>query len=149
MIELLAGAYLWIKALHIVSVIAWMAGMFYLPRLYVYHVERVEIGTESDETFKTMEHKLLRYIMTPSMIATWVFGLLLVGMGVVDWGSVWAWAKAAGVIAMTGMHGWLGARRKEFARGTNTRTGRSYRMANEVPTVLMLVIVFAVVVKPF
>ena len=146
----LAGAYFWIKAAHIVSVISWMAGMFYLPRLFVYHVEQAGPGSETDAIFQTMERKLIKLIMTPAMIATWVFGLLLVLMpGVVDWGSGWAWIKAGAVIGMTGMHGWLGARRKDFVAGTNTRSGRTYRLANEVPTVLMLLIVAAVVVKPF
>lgn len=149
MTALLDGAYLWIKAFHIISVIAWMAGMFYLPRLYVYHAEQVQAGTPTDAMFQTMEWKLLRYIMAPAMIATWAFGLALVAMGVVDWSSAWAWAKAAAVIAMTGMHGWLGARRRDFAAGRNMRSGRSYRIANEVPTVLLLVIVIAVVVRPF
>ena len=146
----LAGAYLWIKAAHIVSVISWMAGMFYLPRLFVYHVEQAGPGSETDAIFQTMERKLIKLIMTPAMIATWVFGLLLMLMpGVVDWGSGWAWIKAGSVIGMTGMHGWLEARRKDFVAGTNTRNGRAYRLANEVPTVLMLLIVVAVVVQPF
>ena len=148
--DLLSMLYPWITTLHIVSVISWMAGMFYLPRLFVYHAERGAVGTELDETFKVMELKLLKLIMNPAMLATWVFGLLLVMTpGVVDWGSGWPWVKAAGVLAMSGMHGWLGARRKEFAAGANTRSGRTYRLANEVPTVLMLVIVIMVVVKPF
>ena len=149
MTDLLVSAYPWIKMLHIVSVISWMAGMFYLPRLFVYHAERAKPGSELDETFQVMEAKLLRLIMTPAMIASWVFGLILIGLGAFDWGAAWSWIKLASIIAMTGMHGWLGARRKEFAAGTNTRTGRSYRLANEVPTVLMLVIVTAVVVRPF
>jgi len=148
--ELLIGAYFWIKAAHIVSVISWMAGMFYLPRLFVYHVEQAKPGSETDAVFQTMERKLIKLIMTPAMIATWVFGLLLVlTPGVVDWGSGWAWIKAASVIGMTGMHGWLEARRKDFVAGTNSRSGRTYRLANEVPTVLMLLVVVAVVVKPF
>ena len=148
--DLLSMLYPWITTLHIVSVISWMAGLFYLPRLFVYHAERGAVGTELDETFKVMELKLLKLIMNPAMLATWVFGLLLVMTpGVVDWGSGWPWVKAAGVLAMSGMHGWLGARRKEFAAGANTRSGRTYRLANEVPTVLMLVIVIMVVVKPF
>jgi protoporphyrinogen IX oxidase len=148
--DLLSMLYPWITTLHIVSVISWMAGMFYLPRLFVYHAERGAIGTEMHETFKIMELKLLKLIMNPAMIATWVFGLLLVMTpGVIDWGSVWPWVKAAGVLAMSGMHGWLSARRKEFAAGVNTRSGRTYRLANEVPTVLMLIIVIMVVVKPF
>lgn len=148
--DLLSMLYPWVTMLHIVSVISWMAGMFYLPRLFVYHAERGAVGTELHETFKVMELKLLKLIMNPAMIATWVFGLLLVMTpGVVDWGSGWPWVKAVGVLAMSGMHGWLGARRKEFAAGRNTRSGRTYRLANEVPTVLMLVIVIMVVVKPF
>lgn len=148
--DLLSMLYPWVTMLHIVSVISWMAGMFYLPRLFVYHAERGAVGTELHETFKVMELKLLKLIMNPAMIATWVFGLLLVMTpGVVDWGSGWPWVKAVGVLAMSGMHGWLGARRKEFAAGLNTRSGRTYRLANEVPTVLMLVIVIMVVVKPF
>jgi protoporphyrinogen IX oxidase len=148
--DLLSMLYPWITTLHIVSVISWMAGMFYLPRLFVYHAERGAVGTEMHETFKIMELKLLKLIMNPAMIATWVFGLLLVMTpGVIDWGSVWPWVKAAGVLVMSGMHGWLSARRKEFAAGVNTRSGRTYRLANEVPTVLMLIIVIMVVVKPF
>ena len=148
--DLLSVLYPWITSLHIVSVMSWMAGMFYLPRLFVYHAERGVAGSQLHETFVVMERKLLKLIMNPAMIATWVFGLLLVMTpGVVDWGSGWPWVKMVAVLAMTGMHGWLGARRKEFAAGTNTRTGRTYRLANEVPTVLMLVIVIFVVVKPF
>jgi len=148
--DLLTGTYFWIKALHIVSVISWMAGMFYLPRLFVYHVEQAKPGSDTDTIFQVMERKLIKLIMTPAMIATWVFGLLLVLMpGVVDWGSGWAWIKTVSVIGMTGMHGWLEARRKDFVAGTNSRSGRTYRLANEVPTILMLLIVVAVVVKPF
>lgn len=149
MTDLLVSAYPWIKMLHIVSVISWMAGMFYLPRLFVYHAERAKPGSELDETFQIMEAKLLRLIMTPAMIASWVFGLILIGLGAFDWGAAWSWIKLASIIAMTGMHGWLSVRRKEFAAGTNTRTGRTYRLANEVPTVLMLIIVITVVVRPF
>lgn len=150
MTDLLISLYPWTKTLHIVSVISWMAGMFYLPRLFVYHAEKATAGSELDVTFQEMERKLLRLIMTPAMIATWVFGLLLVlTPGSVDWSSGWAWIKAAGVLAMSGMHGWLGARRRDFAEGRNSRSGRTYRLANEVPTVLMLVVVVAVVVRPF
>ncbi|SMY07194.1 protoporphyrinogen oxidase HemJ [Flavimaricola marinus] len=149
MLDALMTFYPWIKALHIMSVIAWMAGMFYLPRLFVYHAEKATAGSELDLTLQTMEEKLLRVIMNPAMIATWVFGLILIGLGAFDWGAVWSWAKLAAVLGMSGMHGWLAARRKEFAAGTNTRTGRTYRMMNEVPTVLMFVIVIAVVVRPF
>ena len=142
--------YFWTKSLHIISVIAWMAGMFYLPRLYVYHAENAPIGSEMSETFKVMERKLLRAIINPAMVSTWTFGLILVFTpSVIDWGEVWPWIKAAMVILMSGFHGWLSARRREFERDENTRSGRTYRLANEVPTVLMLVIVIMVVVKPF
>ena len=148
MTDFLALAYPWTKSLHIMSVIAWMAGLFYLPRLFVYHVERDEAGDVLDGTFQVMEHKLLRFIMNPSMIATWIFGLLLVFTpGIVDWGSIWPWVKAAAVLGMTWFHHWLGLRRKDFVAGANALTGRQYRMMNEVPTILMVVIVLSVVVK--
>ncbi len=141
--------YPWLKVGHIVSLIAWMAGMFYLPRLYVYHAEQAVAGSDLDKTFQVMERKLLKLIMNPAMISTWVFGLLLIVMGVFDWSAGWSWIKLGGVIAMTGVHGWLGARRRDFAEGRNTRAGRTYRIANEVPTLLMLLIVVMVVVRPF
>ena len=141
--------YPWIKAVHVMAVIAWMAGLFYLPRLFVYHAERGGTAGPLHETFMVMEEKLLRVIMNPAMIVAWVAGLAMIALGAFDWGSVWAWAKLAGVIAMSGFHGWLSARRKDFAAGRNTRSGRSFRMMNEVPTVLMLVIVVAVIVRPF
>ena len=148
MSDVLTYAYLWIKALHIVSVIAWMAGLFYLPRLFVYHAEQVGQEGKTHLMFQVMERRLLRAIMNPAMIATWVFGLCLAFTpGVVDWGSVWPWTKAAGVIGMTWFHHWLGLRRKAFMRGENVLSGRHYRMMNEVPTVLLLVIVFSVVLK--
>lgn len=141
--------YAWIKVLHIAAVISWMAGMFYLPRLFVYHAERARPGSELDQTFQVMEAKLLRVIMNPAMIVTWVAGLVLIGMGMFDWSAAWSWIKLAAVIGMTAAHGWLAVRRKEFAAGTNTRDGRVYRIANEVPTVLMLVVVIMVIVRPF
>jgi putative membrane protein len=147
--DFLSSAYPWVKALHIVSVIAWMAGLFYLPRLFVYHAERVATDVRAAERlFVTMERKLLRYIMTPSMLATWVFGLMLVFTpGIVDWSLAWPWVKAAAVLAMTGFHGWLSARQKDFAAGRNSVAGRRYRIMNEVPTILLLLIVFPVVLK--
>ncbi|MCV6594391.1 MAG: CopD family protein [Silicimonas sp.] len=146
--DILAGLYPWTKALHIVSVISWMAGLFYLPRLFVHHVERAGDSGETHEIFTMMEVKLLRLIMNPAMIATWIFGLMLVFTpGIVDWSSLWPWLKGAGVIAMTWFHHWLGLRRKELLAGSNTRPGRTYRLMNEVPTLLMLLIVFSVVVK--
>jgi putative membrane protein len=148
MTDWLADWYLVVKSLHVISVIAWMAGLFYLPRLFVYHAEQVQAGSRTDAMFQTMERRLLRAIMNPAMVTTWLFGLMLVlTPGVVDWSAPWSWTKAACVLAMTGFHGWLAARRKDFAAGRNTRSGRTYRMMNEVPTVLMVVIVFAVITR--
>ena len=148
MTDILYSAYPWIKALHIMAVIAWMAGLFYLPRLYVYHTEQVGQAGETHEMFQTMERRLLRAIMNPAMIATWVFGLCLVATpGLVDWSEIWPWTKAAGVLGMTWFHHWLGRRRKDFMSAENKLTGRQYRMMNEVPTVLMVLIVLSVVVK--
>ena len=148
MTEILADYYPWVKALHIISVIAWMAGLFYLPRLMVYHAEQVGQSGDTHQMFCTMERRLLRAIMNPAMIGVWVFGLCLVFTpGIVDWGEVWPWSKAVAVLGMTWFHHWLGLRRKEFLAAKNTRTGRTYRLMNEVPTVLLIVIVFSVVVK--
>ena len=146
--DFLAEWYLWTKTLHVISVIAWMAGLFYLPRLYVYHVEEVVADSPTDTMFQTMERRLLRAIMNPAMIGVWVFGLALVFTpGIVSWGELWPWAKAASVLGMTWFHHWLGLRRKDFMAGRNTLTGRHYRMMNEVPTLLMVVIVASVIVK--
>ena len=147
--DFLADVYPWTKALHIVSVIAWMAGLFYLPRLYVYHVEQVEPGSPTDEMFQVMERRLLKAIINPASLATWIFGLALVftPQAGVYWTEVWPWTKAGAVLAMTWFHHWLGGRRKDLLAGRNTRSGRQYRMMNEVPTLLMLVIVFSVVLK--
>lgn len=147
--DFLLPFYDWIKALHIAAVISWMAGLFYLPRLFVYHAEKATAGSELDLTLQVMEQKLLKVIMTPAMIVAWLAGLILIGMGAFDWSSAWSWIKLVGVVAMSGFHGWLGVRRKEFAAGRNTRSGRAYRLANEVPTVLMLIIVVMVIVRPF
>ena len=146
--DFLAGAYPWVKALHIMSVISWMAGLFYLPRLFVHHAEKVAAGEKANEIFIMMEAKLLRVIMNPAMIATWVFGLMLVFTpGIVDWSLVWPWSKAAAVLIMTWFHHWLAKRRKDFMRGENSVSGKHYRMMNEVPTLLMIIIVLSVVVK--
>ena len=148
-IDVLAYAYLWIKALHVISLIAWMAGLFYLPRLYVYHT-MVAPGTPESERFKVMERRLLKAIMNPAMIATWTFGLLLVMTpGVVNWASGWWHTKLFCVILMTAFHMALGRWRKDFVRDANNRRGRFYRIANELPTVLMVIIVIMVIVKPF
>lgn len=148
MSDFLAEWYPWIKSIHVMAVMSWMAGIFYLPRLFVYHTERVTAGSDTDEMFQVMERRLLRGIMNPAMIATWVLGLALVMTpGIVDWGMVWPWAKAASVLTMTGFHMWLAGRRKDFVVGRNALTGRQYRMMNEVPTLLMVVIVLSVIVK--
>ncbi len=150
MSDFLANYYPWIKSLHVISVIAWMAGLFYLPRLFVYHAEQGEPGSDKDRLFQVMERRLLRAIMNPAMVAVWVFGLCLVFTpGIVDWGAFWPWMKATAVIVMTLYHHWLGRRRSEFARGENTRSGRTYRLMNEVPTVLLIIIVVAVIARPF
>jgi putative membrane protein len=139
--------YAWVKALHIISVIAWMAGMLYLPRLFVYHAE-VPTGSPQSETFKVMERRLLKAIMTPAMIATWIFGLWLAVEG--GWfRSGWLHGKLALVIALSGLHGYLAATIRRFANDANTRNPRFYRVLNEVPTVIMIGIVILVVVKPF
>ena len=146
--DFLATYYPWIKALHVISVIAWMAGLFYLPRLFVYHVEQVEPGSATDVMFQLMERRLLKAIINPASVATWVFGLALVFTpGIVDWTAVWPWTKAFCVIAMTLFHHWLGWRRKDFVAGRNSVTGGQYRIMNEVPTLLMMIIVVSVIVK--
>ena len=146
--DFLAAYYLWIKACHVISVIAWMAGLFYLPRLFVYHVEQVQAGSPTDAMFQVMERRLLKAIINPASVATWVFGLALVFTpGIVDWTEIWPWSKAICVIAMTIFHHWLGRRRKDFVAGSNHITGRQYRMMNEVPTVLMMIIVISVIVR--
>lgn len=148
--DILNTAYPWVKALHVISVIAWMAGLFYLPRLFVHHVEQVAVGSETDQLFQMMEKKLLRLIMTPALISTWMFGLLLVlTPGIVDWSAFWPWTKAAAVLAMTWFHMWSAGQHKQIAAGTNTRTGGYFRKMNEVPTLLMIVIVISVIVRPF
>ena len=139
--------YLWLKAGHVISVIAWMAGLFYLPRLYVYHVEQREAVPEMVPVLEVMERRLLRAIMTPAMVASWVFGIAIVSLGVIDWSQVWPWTKAAAVLAMSGFHGWCAAERKRLAAGRSRLTGRRARMMNEVPTVLLIVIVVSVIVK--
>jgi putative membrane protein len=141
--------YPWFKAFHIVAMIAWMAGLLYLPRLYVYHCE-VKPGSAEGERFKVMERRLLRQIMLPAMIAVWVFGLLLVlTPGVIDWHAGWWHVKLTLVILLSGFHGALSKWRRDFLEDRNTRPQRFYRIANEVPTVLMVVIVIMVIVRPF
>jgi protoporphyrinogen IX oxidase len=146
-LQALAPYYLWIKAFHIIAVIAWMAGMLYLPRLFVYHCEAVPNSPES-ERFKRMELRLLRIIINPSMITVWVLGLLLVALGQL-WAEPWMHLKFALVVVLSALHGFLSRCRRDFARDANTRSQRFYRMVNEVPAILMFAIVILVVVKPF
>lgn len=150
MSAILVTAYPWMKALHVISMVAWMAGLFYLPRLFVYHVERGDPGSSLDETFQTMERRLLRAIMNPAMIATWVFGIiLLVTPGVVSFrADFWIYPKLAAVLVLTWFHMWLAARRRDFVEGRNRVSGRAYRFLNEVPTLALVVIVVMVVVRP-
>ena len=142
--------YPWIKAFHVISVIAWMAGMLYLPRLFVYHAE-CEPGTPQSETFKVMERRLLRGIINPAMIATFTFGgLLLATPGVIDWSMGWIWVKlTCAVLGLGGLHGLLARWRRHFAEDRNVHDARFYRIVNEVPTLLLIVIVVMVIVRPF
>lgn len=139
--------YDWLKAGHIVSLIAWMAAMLYLPRLFVYHASLPPGSSAQSETFKVMERRLLKAIMTPAMIATWVFGLALVWMSGY-YAAHWLQAKFVLVVALSGIHGWLARMVKDFAADRNQRGHRFYRVINEVPTLLMIVIVILVTVKP-
>jgi putative membrane protein len=149
MFELSGTAFLWIKALHVISVISWMAGMLYLPRLFVYHCE-AQIGSDKSETLKVMERRLLRAIMTPAMLASWLFGgILLYNIREELLQPSWLHAKLACVVAMTAAHMMMARWRREFAEDRNSRSHKFYRTANEVPTLLMIVIVVMVVVKPF
>lgn len=149
-IPALAVFYPWTKALHVISLIAWMAGMFYLPRLYVYHT-MVAPGTAESERFKVMERRLFKQIINPAMMATWTFGLLLVlTPGVIDWKhDGWWHVKLLMVLLMSAFHGELSRWRRGFLEDRNRRSQRFYRIANEIPTVLMVIIVVMVIVKPF
>ncbi len=142
--------YEWLKALHVIAVIAWMAGLLYLPRLFVYHCEAEEGGVQS-ETFKVMERRLFRGIMMPAMLATWVLGLAMVALsaGGALSGGFSMWAKLLLVVVLTGVHGLLGVHVREFAKDHNAYSQRYFRILNEVPTVLMMGIVILVVVRPF
>lgn len=141
------GFYPWAKAIHVIAVISWMAGMLYLPRLFVYHVDAVK-GSVQSETFKVMERRLLLAIINPAMVVTWVFGLWLAWKGF-DFAGGWLHAKIAAVLLMSGVHGYLSASVRRFAEDRNVKPARHWRIVNEIPTVLMIVIVILVVVKPF
>ena len=139
--------YRWLLALHIIAVIAWMAGMLYLPRLFVYHCE-ADAGSRQSETFKVMEWRLLKLIINPAMIATWLLGLWLAWLG--GWfAAPWLHAKLALVILMSGAHGMMSRFVKDFAADKNRKSQKFYRIFNEVPTVLMILIVLLAVLKPF
>lgn len=142
--------YLWVLALHIISVIAWMAGMLYLPRLYVYHAG-LKKGSEASELFKTMERRLLRYIINPAMISAWGFGLWLVHIN--GWSNLkvegWFHAKLALLVVMQLVHAFLARTRRNFEHDCNTHTAKVYRIVNEAVTVLLIAIVILAVVKPF
>lgn len=149
MIVWLSAAYPWIKSLHIVSMVAWMAGLLYLPRLFVYH-SMAPIGSDTSETFKVMERRLQRAIMTPALLATWAFGIMLTGMpGVVDWRRGWIWAKLAIVIALTVFHLLLAHWRWAFSADQNRHRARFFRVINELPTLALIAIVVLAVAKPF
>ena len=143
-------SYLWLKALHIISVIAWMAGMLYLPRLYVYHAG-ITPGSEASEMLKVMERRLLRVIINPAMIFTFIFGIALLAIpGLIDWKTDhWIHTKLGLVLVMAGFHGLLARWRKDFANDRNAKPASFYRKINEIPTALMIAIVILVVVKPF
>ncbi len=145
----LVPLYPWIKAFHVISAMAWLAGLLYLPRLFVYHCE-VGTGSAEDRRFQAMERRLLRLIMNPAMVATYMFGLaLLATPRVVDWSEGWVYVKLTLVAPLTGAHYAMAIWRKTFAAGRNRRTQGFYRLMNEVPTLLMIAIVIMVVVKPF
>ncbi len=137
----------WIKAFHVISVIAWMSGMFYLPRLFVYHTETTA-GSAESERFKVMERRLLRAIINPAMIATWMFGLTLAWLTAV-YDEHWFQAKFALVIVMSGLHGYFVGRVRAFAEDRNDKPARFYRILNEIPPILMVFIVILVIVQPF
>ncbi len=139
----------YVKAFHVIAIIAWMAGLLYLPRLFVYHAQSPK-GSQASETFKVMERRLLSFITTPAMIASWVLGLILAFSGLIDWsGDGWFHVKLVLVLALSAYHGYLARWTKDFSLDRNTRSARFYRIANEVPALLMIGIVIMVIVRPF
>ena len=149
MYEFLSAYYLWIKSFHLIAVIAWMAGMMYLPRLYVYHTD-APVGSVQSEKFKLMEGRLLRGIINPAMIVTFLLGgLLLLTPGLIDWNDWWIWLKLLLVLLLTAIHGLYSRWRREFAADIRKRPGLYYRIANEIPFLLLIGIVILVIVRPF
>jgi putative membrane protein len=139
--------YLWLKAVHVIAVISWMAGMLYLPRLFVYHSDSA-VGSEQSEIFKVMEWRLYKVIITPAMVIAWVLGLLLAYTGF-GFSGVWLWLKILAVLALSAVHGYFGISLRRFANDHRDKSARHWRMINEVPTLLMVFIVVMVIVKPF
>ena len=148
--DFLVTFYPWIKTIHIIAVISWMAGMLYLPRLFVYHVETNPNHINFDETLVKWEYLLLKRIINPAMITTWIAGLLMaLTPGIIDFTQIWVWVKFAMVLSMSGFHGFLSKQRKLLAVGERPYSGKQYRLLNEVPTVLMIIIVLMVILRPF
>ncbi len=148
MSDILIVLYPWIKSLHLISVISWMAGLFYLPRIFVYHVERSDGKDQINEVFLIMEKKLHFFIMTPAMIVSWICGFLLAATpGIIDFSHMWVWVKLLAIIAMTLFNIWLGLKISDFKANNNTLSGKQYRLLNEVPTVLLVIIIVSVVLK--
>jgi putative membrane protein len=148
-LDFLAPFYVWTKSLHLISVFAWMAGLFYLPRLYVYH-SQVPPGDPRSETFKVMERRLLKAIMNPAMIASYAFGILvMLTPGIVDWTAGWWHLKLTGIAVLTWSHHDLALALKAFARDERPRSERGWRILNEVPTLALILIVVMVIAKPF
>lgn len=141
--------YPWLKACHIVAAIAWMAAILYLPRLFVYHLEYAADSPGRQAMFNVMETRLSRIIMTPAMMLTWTFGIALAALpGIVDWSQMWPWVKLASILSLTGIHFWLAHQRRMIERGSCQVTSRQFRMLNEIPFALMILIVIMVVVRP-
>ena len=139
--------YEWVLVIHIVSLISWMAALFYLPRVMVYHLEYKGYSDEVYRILETMEYKLQRFIMLPAMVATLLSGLTLLSFGVVDWSLTWPWVKAGAVFLMLGFHGWLSSTRRKMADGDLSYTGKQMRVLNEVPTILLIIIVISVIIQ--
>ncbi|GLQ35528.1 UPF0093 membrane protein [Amylibacter marinus] len=148
--DILSTLYPWIKSIHVIAVISWMAGMLYLPRLFVYHVETNPDHINLDETLVRWEFLLIKRIINPAMAVTWIAGLLMVFTpGIIDFSAGWIWVKFLMVFLMSGFHGFLSKQRKLLAAGERPYSGKQYRMLNEVPTVLMVIIVIMVIARPF
>ena len=150
MVDYLIFVYPWLTVGHIISIITWMAGIFYLPRLFVYHSESVVVSSETDTLFIMMERKLLKIIMTPAMVATWGFGVGLAAIpGIIDWSEAWPWVKLLSVLCMTAFHFWLIRCQGLFEQQENKVSGRTFRIMNEVPTVLLFIIIIMIIIRPF